>query len=126
MAARRKLKSPAASLTPLWNVSPKGQVQRFDGAENAWKEVQVDDDVTFRAIAASDREVWAGGSSGALYHSADGGANWKRVGLTSGANTVTETIVAIQLLDPQHLTVSTASGQQWVTEDGGQHWQGQP
>lgn len=122
MASRRELKSQAAPLTPLWSISAKGQVQRSDGGEKDREEVRVDDDVTFRVIAARGREVWAGGSAGALYHSSDGGVNWKRVGLNSGGSTVTETIVGIQLRDPQHLTVSTASGQQWVTEDGGQHW----
>jgi hypothetical protein len=126
MASRREFKSPTAPLTPLWSISPKGQVQRSDGREKDWEEVRVDDNVTFRVIAASGREVWAGGSGGALYHSSDGGVNWKRVGLNSGESTVTETIIGIELRDPQHLTVSTASGQQWVTEDGGQHWQGQP
>jgi photosystem II stability/assembly factor-like uncharacterized protein len=101
-------------------------VQRSDGGEKDREVVRVDDDVTFRVIAASGREVWAAGSGGALYHSSDGGVNWKRVSLNPGGSTVTETIVGIQLRDPQHLTVSTASGQHWVTEDGGQHWQRQP
>jgi photosystem II stability/assembly factor-like uncharacterized protein len=126
MASRRELKSKAAPLTPLWSISPKGQVQRSDGGEKDREVVRVDDDVTFRVIAASGREVWAAGSGGALYHSSDGGVNWKRVSLNPGGNTFTETIVGIELRDPQHLTVSTASGQQWVTEDGGQHWQMQP
>ena len=126
MASRRELKSKAAPLTPLWSISPKGQVQRSDGGEKDREVVRVDDDVTFRVIAASGREVWAAGSGGALYHSSDGGVNWKRVSLNPGGSTVTETIVGIQLRDSQHLTVSTASGQHWVTEDGGQHWQMQP
>jgi hypothetical protein len=125
MASHREFKSPAARLSPLWSISPKGQVQRSDGREKGWEEVRVDDAVTFRVIAATGREVWAGGCGGALYHSSDGGVNWKLVSLNSGGSTVTETIVGIQLRDPQHLMVSTASGQQWVTADGGQHWQGQ-
>ena len=47
---------------------------------------------------------------GALFHSADGGATWNRAAINFEGNTVTETIVGIQLRDPQHLTVTTASG----------------
>jgi photosystem II stability/assembly factor-like uncharacterized protein len=41
-------------------------------------------------------------------------------------NIVKDDIAAIQLHDPRHLTVATASGSQWATPDGGQHWQKQP
>jgi photosystem II stability/assembly factor-like uncharacterized protein len=74
------------------------------------------------------REVWAGGSGGALYHSSDGGAIWKRVNLSSGGSPTTETIVVIisSMRDLEHITVRTVSGEQWTTEDGGQHWQREP
>jgi photosystem II stability/assembly factor-like uncharacterized protein len=82
--------------------------------------------IKFRAIAALGSEVWAGGEGGALYHSADGGATWKQAGISFERNTLTETITSIQFRDSQHLTVTTASGAPWVSEDGGQHWQKQP
>jgi len=90
--------------------------------------VRVDDAVTFRAVLAMGRDVWAGGSGGVLYHSSDGGAMWKRVNLSSGESPTTETIVAITSgsRDLQHITVRAESGEQWTTEDGGQHWQREP
>ena len=126
MAARSDSKSKLGPPAALWNISASGKVQRSEDGAKSWEEVQVDDAVTFRVITASGGEVWAGGSGGALYHSSDGGVNWQRVNLESGGSSVTQTIVGIQVRDPQHLTVTTASGEQWVTEDGGQHWRGEP
>ena len=101
-------------------------MQRSEDGGKTWEELRVDDGVTYRAITASGMDVWAGGAGGALYHSGDGGVIWKRVNLNAGGNSVTEAIVGIRFRDLQHLTVSTASGEQWVTEDGGQHWQREP
>jgi photosystem II stability/assembly factor-like uncharacterized protein len=122
MAARGGSKSKLGPPAALWNISASGKVQRSEDGAKSWEEVQVNDAVTFRVIAASGGEVWAGGSDGTLYHSSDGGVNWQRVNLESGGSSVTQTIVGIQVRDPQHLTVTTASGEQWVTEDGGQRW----
>lgn len=121
MTPRKELKSKLGAA--LWSISPSGKVQRSADGAKTWEEVRVDDAVMFRVITASDRDVWAGGSGGALYHSSDGGVDWQRVNLESGGSSVTETIVGIRFRDPQHLTITTASGEQWVTEDGGQHWQ---
>ena len=60
------------------------------------------------------------------FRSADAGATWARANISFEGNTVTETITGIQSSNPQHLTVTTTSGMQWSTEDGGQSWQKQP
>jgi photosystem II stability/assembly factor-like uncharacterized protein len=126
MTSRKELKSKPGPTAPLWSISPSGKVQRSEDGGKTWEEVRIADGVTFRVITASGKDAWAGGSGGALFHSRDGGVIWKRVNLNSGGNSVTEAIVGIQVRDPQYFTVTTASGEQWVTEDGGQHWQRQP
>jgi photosystem II stability/assembly factor-like uncharacterized protein len=128
MAFHAVAQGPAAQPAALWSISPSGKVLRsYDGGK-IWKEVRVDDSVTFRVVQAIGREVWAGGSAGALYHSSDGGATWTRVNLSSGGSPTTESIVVINssTRDLQHITVVTVSGEQWTTEDGGQHWQRKP
>jgi hypothetical protein len=126
MAFRAVAQSAAAQPAALWTISPEGKVQRSGDGGKTWEKVRVDDKVTFQAIQAMGKEVWAGGSGGALYHSSDGGAIWKRVNLISGGSSPTETIVLINAHDAQHVTVKTASGEQWNTEDGGLHWQREP
>jgi photosystem II stability/assembly factor-like uncharacterized protein len=122
MAARTESKSALGLPAALWSISASGKVQRSQDGAKTWEEVPVADGVTFRVITASAGEVWVGGPGGALYHSSDGGVGWQRVNLESGGISVTEAIVGIRVRDPQHLTVTTAAGEHWVTEDGGQHW----
>lgn len=116
----------AARPAAVWNVSPEGRVQRSTDAGKAWEQIRVANGIKFRAIAALGNNIWTGGSGGALYHSVDGGASWVRTEIDVDGTAVTETVTGIQSSDPQHLTVTTASGSQWVSEDGGQHWQKQP
>jgi photosystem II stability/assembly factor-like uncharacterized protein len=128
MAFREGAASAMAQPTALWTISSGGKVQRSGDGGKTWEEVRVDDKVTFRVIQAMGRDVWAGGSGGALYHSSDGGATWTRANMSSGGNPATETIVALisSSRDLQNITVRTESGEQWTTEDGGQHWQREP
>ena len=125
MTFRAELAGAVARPASLWTISPDGKLQRSDDGGKTWEEVPIDDKVTFRAIQVLARDVWAGGSGGALYHSNDGGATWTRVDLTSGGRPITEIIVSIiaSSTDLHHLTVTTAAGERWTTEDNGRHWQ---
>jgi hypothetical protein len=125
-ASRPVMKFVAGTPTALWSVSSDGKVQRSTDAGKTIELIPVAHGIRFQAIAASGNDVWAGGTDGALFHSIDAGTTWMRIAISFGGNTVTETIAAIQLHDPQHLSVTTASGLAWITEDGGQHWQKQP
>jgi len=82
----------------------------------------------FRALSVSSNpsEVWAGGSSGALYHTVDGGSSWTRVVPSEAGVTLTGDIVGIQFSDPLKGTVTTSSAETWTTADGGQTWHKQP
>ncbi len=128
MAFSAKLGRAMAPLSALWSISASGSVQRSQDSGKTWEEVRIDDAVTFQAVHAVGKDVWAGGSGGALYHSSDGGALWKRVFLSSGESPTTETIISITSgsRDLQHIMVRTESGEQWITDDGGGHWQRGP
>ena len=79
----------------------------------------------FRAVTAAGAEVWAGGASGALYHSVDAGTSWTRVAPVFDGATLTNDIVAVEFSDPQHGKITTASAEVWTTADDGQTWQKQ-
>lgn len=78
--------------------------------------------LTFRAVAATGSEVWAGGNGGALYHSADGGNHWNRIMPASTGTTLTGDIISLDFPDRQHGKVSTSTSEVWTTADGGQTW----
>jgi hypothetical protein len=79
----------------------------------------------FRAVTAAGLEVWAGGSDGALYHTADGGNRWIRVVPAAAGAVLAGDIVSIQFADTQHGRISTSTGELWTTSDAGQTWQKQ-
>jgi hypothetical protein len=82
----------------------------------------------FRALSVSSNasEVWAGGSSGALYHTIDGGRSWTQVVPSDAGVTLTGDVVGIQFSDPLKGTVTTSTTETWTTADGGQTWHKQP
>jgi Photosynthesis system II assembly factor YCF48/Putative zinc-finger len=77
----------------------------------------------FRSISAAGLEVWAGGSAGVLYHSANGGDQWTRVIPSASGILLTGDITGIAFSDPQHGQVTTSTQELWTTFDAGQTWQ---
>jgi hypothetical protein len=121
--SRQGIALGAGQPSTLWSVSLDGKVQRSTDGGKTIEPIPVARGIKFRAIAALGNDVWAGGAGGALFRSPDGGATWTRTSIDFDGSTLTEMIASIRLRDPQHLTVTTASGSEWVSEDGGQHWQ---
>jgi photosystem II stability/assembly factor-like uncharacterized protein len=76
----------------------------------------------FRAVSANGLEVWAGGSAGMLYHSADGGQQWTRVVPSASGVSLTGDVVGIAFADPQHGKIQTSTFELWTTTDAGQTW----
>jgi len=81
--------------------------------------------LVFRAVAANGADVWAGGSTGQLYHSVDYGAHWARVVPFASGIVLTGDIVSLEFTDAQHGRVMTSMAQVWTTADGGTTWQKQ-
>jgi hypothetical protein len=79
--------------------------------------------VVFRAVSANGPDVWAGGSSGHLYHSTDSGGHWVQVVPTWSGVVLTDDIVSLQFADPLQGRIVTSSSEIWTTSDAGQTWQ---
>ncbi len=80
----------------------------------------------FRAVAALGPEVWAGASSGFIYHSQDGGNRWILVTPSEAGTILTGDILSIQFSDLQHGRIATSAAELWTTFDAGQTWHKQP
>jgi hypothetical protein len=79
--------------------------------------------IVFRAVSANGPDVWAGGSSGHLYHSTDAGRHWVQVVPTWSGVVLTDDIVSLQFADPLQGRIVTSSSEIWTTADAGQTWQ---
>jgi len=78
--------------------------------------------IVFRAVSANGADVWAGGSSGLLYHSIDSGVHWARVIPSAAGVALTGEVLTVSFTDAQHGRVSTSTSELWITRDGGQTW----
>jgi photosystem II stability/assembly factor-like uncharacterized protein len=76
----------------------------------------------FRAVAAIDPEVWAGGSGAILYHSVDSGAHWMRVLPSDAGILLAGDIISLEFSDPENGRIATSAGQIWTTADAGRTW----
>ena len=111
----------AVDLTPRWNVSSEGILQRsFDG--RTWQAVPVADNAIFRAVSAVGPEIWVGGNGGSLYHSSDIGQRWTQVKPAVNDSPLTADIVGIEFADAQHGKLTTSDHETWTTSDTGQSW----
>lgn len=135
---------------PRWTITSNGMLQRSFDQGATWQAIDVEApryftdatgveisgkpmqrkvrkmaSPTFRAVAATGTDVWAGGSGAILYHSLDAGDHWARVMPASSGSTLTGDIVSLEFLDPQHGKVSTSTAEIWTTADDGQTWQKQ-
>ena len=111
----------AVDLTPRWNLSSEGILQRsFDG--RTWQAVPVADNAIFRAVSAVGPEIWVGGNGGSLYHSSDSGQHWTQVKPAVNDSPLTADIVGIEFADAQHGKLTTSDHETWTTSDAGQSW----
>ena len=103
-------------------VTSEGMLQRSLDLGRSWQTVQVASQASFRALAASGKDIWVGGSKGALYHSTDAGQHWAQVRPVAAGQTLSDDIVGVEFPDSLHGKLTTASKEIWTTEDGGQIW----
>jgi hypothetical protein len=104
-----------------WRIGKEGQLERSIGA-GTWTQKLASEEVTFRAVATVGGNVWAGGNSGALFHSSDGGDHFNQVVLAANGQTERGAIVSIHFDTVQQGSVTTDASATWTTYDGGQSW----
>lgn len=110
-----------------WTISPDGKLERAVEAGSqapAWQTVDVGESVVFRVVNASGADVWAGGNGAALFHSADGGANWARVAPDNNGRKLEGDVISINVAGARHeiVRLRTSMAQSWISSDGGKTW----
>ncbi len=106
-----------------WSLTNEGLPQRSFDSGATWEEIAVDHSGGFRALSVVGQDVWVGGATGLLYHSADSGLHWIRVVPSAGGGQLQADISRIEFTDALHGRVTTADGANWTTSDGGKTWQ---
>lgn len=124
-AARQAMQAGAAAKArgiARWSIASDGSLQRTLDEGRSWQQELVESGTVFRAVSAVGSEIWAGGNRGVLYHSGDGGGSWARMTPAASGATLSGDIVRINFADAQHGSLTTSSGQTWLTADGGRTW----
>jgi Photosynthesis system II assembly factor YCF48 len=114
-----------ARLLPRWALTSDGILQRSLDAGITWETVSVAPQSRLRALAANGFDIWVGGSSGALYHSSDGGQHWSQIQPVVNGEVLSADIIGVEFPDSQHGKIRTSSLESWTTDDAGEHWQKQ-
>ena len=126
-----------------WRVEASGRIERSTDQGKTWEAQASGVTADLFAGAAASRDVaWAIGRPDVVLRTEDGGEHWQRVnspaasaeasasgvaGAAGAKRAVPRTgLASIQATDALRATVSSANGQRYTTNDGGQTWAAQP
>jgi len=105
-----------------WMVSGSGVLyQSFDDGVR-WQSVTVRQNLRVRSVSFLEDDIWVGGNGGALFHSSDSGRHWTQVLASRDGQGLSDDIERVEFTDRNHGSVTTASGNIWVTADHGETW----
>ena len=93
-----RLGSPSGHVSmhlAMWAIAA-GVLQRSVDAGQTWQ-ITLRADRPLLAYASRDKDVWAGGEAGALFHSADGGATWTQLQPSIKGQTLSSDITQIDI-----------------------------
>lgn len=98
-----------------------GVIMKTTDRGNTWAYLDVDGD-NFTAMAQYGGTIWVCGSSGSIFRSADGGANWARLRNGNNISLPRYILRCILFTDAQHGWAAGDDGTVIYTKDGGENW----
>lgn len=119
-ASGDKLQSPLR-----WEIADGVLRRSADSGEN-WESV-LQSDQPLQCYASHDRDIWAGGQGGTLFHSEDSGQTWAKVQISTPAEAPASDIAHIDLrwsgvAQANEIVVSNKAMETWSSLDGGTSW----
>ncbi len=121
--------SPTFARNVTWTIA-EGVLQRSLDSGQSWQNA-LRADHPLLCYASHDKDVWAGGEAGTLFHSADGGVTWVQVKPSIKAQQLSSDITHIDMRNddmrgdvgsPAEIVVSTSNNEIWSSADGGKTW----
>jgi photosystem II stability/assembly factor-like uncharacterized protein len=97
-----------------------GQAERAFG-DGAWQSVLAGETAHMHVVSVFNDNVWIGGESTRLYHSADNGNTWNVVALPEKKGN-DHVFIHVRFKTAKAGTVDAADGTEWTTADGGVTW----
>jgi hypothetical protein len=110
----------APTARPHWRINGLGQPERSFG-DGDWQAVLPHEQSRMRVVSVFGSEVWIGGDSSHLYHSADNGVTWNLIDLPRKDGRE-HSIAHIHFQTTQSGTVESDDGTVWTTSNGGSTW----
>jgi hypothetical protein len=103
-----------------WSLA-QGRLQRSLDAGATWQ-IALQLQHPLLSFGARGSDVWAGGQSGTLFHSTDGGTTWTMVQPATKAGPLNSDIVTIEIRSAVEVVLVTSNNESWTTIDAGKTW----
>jgi photosystem II stability/assembly factor-like uncharacterized protein len=105
-----------------WMLDNSGVAYRsLDGGRH-WQEMRMPGATSIRCLASTADAVWFISENDAAFSSTDRGQSWAELPTLTRLSTQHH-MVHIAFRDKLHGAATAATGEQWITADGGQSWQ---
>jgi hypothetical protein len=117
---QRQRSKQSKDVIAQWSLS-QGRLQRSLDAGATWQ-IALQLQHPLLSFGARGSDVWAGGQTGTLFHSTDGGTTWTMVQPSTKSESLSSDIVAIEVRSPTEIALSTSNNESWTTGDSGKTW----
>jgi hypothetical protein len=114
----------AAWSSQRWSLS-NGKLQRSLDGGTTWHVIEIENNPNLQALSVIGKELWVGGTKGALYHSSDEGEHWVHIIASTQDQTLTDDIVRLDFTDADDGKLITSHNVTWSTDNCGASWQTQ-